>query len=123
MVKLAPLLLVFVATFAQAQQLGTGEFYILGGGNESCGVWLETRNHESARLQRAQWLLGFLTGYNSANSKGLSRSRQVQLQDGQSALAFVDRYCSNNPLHVVGAATLALVEALGGEKTEHSWKR
>ena len=122
MAKLAGLLLIFVSAVAQAQQLAPHEYYILGHGVESCGVWLETRSDKSARLQRGQWLLGYLSGYNSQTTA----SGQVRIQDwqhGESALAFVDRYCSSNPLSNVGAGAAALVESLGGRKADHPWKR
>jgi len=38
-------------------------------------------------------------------------------------MAFVNSYCSNNPLSTVAAAGLALVKSLGGEKTGFPWKR
>lgn len=123
MKKLASLLLIFVATSAQAQKLEAGEFYILGAGSLSCGKWLEIQRYESGRLQGMQWILGYLTGYNSQNASGLFKSHQVRPADGESAVAFLDTYCSNNPLSNVASAALALVETLGGEKTEIPWKR
>ena len=115
--RITSLLLIFVVTSAQAQQLEGGEFYILGAGSLSCGKWLETQRYESGRLQKLQWILGYLTGYNSANANGLFRSRQVLPPDGESALAFVDRYCSNNSLSSAAAGAMALVESLGGQKS------
>lgn len=121
--RIASLLLIFVVTSAQAQQLEGGKFYVFGAGSLSCGKWLETERYESGRLQKLQWILGYLTGYNSANASGLIRSPQVQPPDGESALAFVDRYCSNNSLSSATAGAMALVESLGGQKTKHPWKR
>jgi hypothetical protein len=66
-----------------------------------------------------QWLLGWVSAYNAYNV-----SRQVRLQDGQSALAFVDRYCTNNPLQLVVGAAEALIDELGGPKVlYYPWKR
>lgn len=116
--RIAGLLMVVVATFAKAQQLGPHQVYSIGSGAVSCGKWLEEREYKSLREQRRQWLLGYASASNYTNA-----SRQVQLQDGESALAFVDHYCSNNPLHFVPLAAAVLVEALGGPKAAHPWKR
>ncbi len=121
--RIAGLLLLFVVTSAQAQQLESGHFYVMGAGELSCGKWLETQRYESGRLQGLQWILGYLTGYNSANASGLFRPSQVRPQDGESAMAFVNSYCSNNPLSGIAGAGMALVESLGGEKAGFPWKR
>ena len=38
-------------------------------------------------------------------------------------MAFVNSYCSNNPLSGIAGAGMALVESLGGEKAGFPWKR
>lgn len=121
--RVVGLLLIFVVTCAQAQQPEGGQFYTLGAGGLSCGKWVETQRSESGWLQGLQWILGYLTGYNSANASGLFKGRQVLPQDGESARAFMDGYCANNPLSSVAAGAMGLVEALGGEKTGFPWKR
>jgi len=100
-------------------QIKFGEtVFVIGSGNVSCGKWLEERENRTLRAQRMQWLLGWVSAYNWSNV-----SRQVQLQDGQSALAFVDRYCTNNPLQPVLGGAEALIEELGGPKVPYPWKR
>ena len=112
------LLLTSFAISANAQQVGGDNVWVLGSGNVSCGKWLEEKDNKAARAQRMQWLLGYVTAYNWHHT-----SRQAQLQDGPSALAFVDRYCSNNPLHTVVSAAGALVEELGGPKSGYRWRK
>ncbi len=113
----AILILLLAATAANAQ-VGDDNVWVLGSGTISCGKWLEEKGNKSLRAQRMQWLLGYVTAYNWSNT-----SRQAQLQDGQGALAFVDRYCSNNPLHTVVVAASALIEELGGPKASQPWRK
>ena len=117
------LLLICVCAVAKGQAPQSGQFYVLGGGSESCGRWLEGARSGPGRIWREQWVLGYLTGYNSAQANGMFKSRQVYLDDEKSASAFMDRYCSANPLSNVAAGTMALVQELGGEKTDLKWKR
>ena len=112
------LLLIAAATVANAQQVGGDNDWVMGSGTESCAKWLEERDNKSLRAQRMQWFLGYFTSYNSSHT-----SQRALLQDGQSALAFVDRYCSHNPLHRVLGAASALIEELGGPKASQPWRK
>lgn len=114
----AQILLVLTTTIVNAQQAGEENVWILGSGTISCGKWLEEKPDKALRAQRMQWLLGYVSSYNWSHT-----SRQAQLRDGQSALAFVDRYCSNNPLHGIPGAAAALVEELGGPKVPQPWRK
>lgn len=91
---------------------------VIGAGAVSCGKWLEQRGDKRARAEAAQWVFGYLAAYNAANE-----ARQVEVHDTQSVTAFLDRYCSINPLQAVPAAAAALVEELGGAKSKHTWRK
>lgn len=104
-------------SFAQSM-LGERNVFVMGVGNVSCGKWLEDKSDSFVRAQRMQWLLGYLSAYNGFNTKN-----QVQPNDVESAMAFMDLYCSNNPLHITFFGANALIDELGGMKAKHSWKR
>jgi hypothetical protein len=91
--------------------------YVWGSGAVSCGTWLEGKTDTWLRYQRLQWLLGYISAYNVYTT-----SPQVRPIDAYGAAAFVDRYCSNKPLHMLTRAA-ALIEELGGPKAPLTWKR
>ena len=92
---------------------------VWGGGNESCGRWLEDKSSSpSSRNVLKHWVLGFLSGANWTSTSG-----QARPPDADAAIAFVDQYCQNNPLHILSFAASALVSETGGQKAKHEWKR
>lgn len=75
-----------------------GTYKILGAGTSSCGKWIEDRKDPTKWYQEAQWVHGFysgLTGYSGAIY------REV---DSPSILAYLDKYCAENPLDRIGRA-------------------
>jgi hypothetical protein len=89
-----------------------------GVGAISCGKWLEWRQRDPNDEQLVQWIFGFISGHNY-----YSNSPDVRPPDAKAALAFVDAYCRNNPLHRVTFAGAALNQELGGKQASHQWKR
>jgi hypothetical protein len=81
-----------------------------GAGQESCGRWSETR-HTPTHYQYIQWVEGFISGVNWA-----CRMQQAQPLDTAAIVAFMDRYCTNNPLHPIVKAAEVLVHETGGPK-------
>lgn len=103
--------------YAQAPP-GERNVLISGEGTVTCGRWLEQKQDSSLRALRVQWLLGYLTGYNMFNP-----TRQVELPDTESGMAFIDQYCTNNSLHRTFMAANALIGELGGPPAKQNWKR
>jgi len=91
---------------------------ILGSGYISCGQWLESRGDTSLHNQYKQWVFGFVSGSNYNSNQG-----QSQPPDLAAAVAFIDQYCTNNPLHYLPFAAAALVQETGGPKALHEWKK
>jgi hypothetical protein len=91
-----------------------------GAGANSCGKWIETRNKPVQHYQYKQWVHGFIAGVNWHHAE-----QQAHPPDEAAAVAFIDQYCKNNPLHLVAHAAAALVQETGGPKVEplHQWKR
>jgi hypothetical protein len=92
--------------------------WVMGAGTASCGHWLENKADASFRNTGTQWFLGFIGSHNY-----YARVKQLRPPDQESVSAFVDRYCSENPLHALFMAAAALTETLGGPKALHTWKR
>jgi hypothetical protein len=92
---------------------------LIGLGGSSCGKWLETRNSPS-HYQFKQWVMGFISGINWNNQINPARP-----PDQAAVVAFVDHYCTNNPLHGIVHAAAVLVQESGGPKVHpgHQWKR
>jgi len=94
------------------------EVMVVGAGSNSCGKWLESKNNLGARYQYQQWIYGFITGSNYRTAR-----KQSMPLDLESVSAFVDQYCSNNPLHALFLAAAAAAQETGGPKAAHQWKR
>src|SRR5262245_40871601 len=113
MIKSIAVLLLLFSTTALSQQ----PIMAWGVGTISCGKWLQARLQYPNDQQYVQWILGFITGHNY-----YTNGPDVSPPDAQAALAFVDTYCRNNPLHGVMAAGAALNQELGGKPAQHQWK-
>lgn len=94
------------------------DVFVIGIGTNSCGKWLEAKASPNARAAYRNWVLGFVSGVNWH-----APGPQARFPDAEAAVAFVDKYCENNPLHIVGLGAAALVQEAGGPKAEHQWKR
>lgn len=92
--------------------------FVLGLGSNSCGKWLEGKTSPNARFAYRSWVSGFLTGVNWHTT-----GRQATVPDADAAVAFVDRYCENNPLLNISSAAAALVQEAGGPRAFHQWQK
>ena len=89
-----------------------------GIGTSSCGKWLDAKASPVARAAYRNWVLGFVSGAN-----WYTPGSQAKFPDAEAAVAFMDNYCENNPLHIVGFGASALVQEAGGPKAGHEWKK
>ena len=92
--------------------------HVMGGGNLSCGKWIEFRDQPSIHYQLEQWVFGYISGVNWYSDK-----KQSTPPDGDAAVAFIDQYCKNNPSDSLALAAAALVQETGGPKAKHKWKQ
>jgi hypothetical protein len=70
---------------------------LAGAGTLSCGKYLALKSDPTAHLMFVSWAQGFLSGMNMADFV-TTRRRFVLLPDGDSIMAYMDRYCRDNPL-------------------------
>jgi hypothetical protein len=80
-----------------------------GAGTSSCGEWTQSRK-DGDWHNKGQWLLGYV----SADSfyRSLVHWKPAVRPDGRAIAAWVDSYCSENPLHKVKIAVRALIKEL-----------
>jgi len=107
MKKALVLLLAMCAPLAHAQ-LSDIPFLAHGAGSKTCGAYLESRRipNKGTDYQYAQWTLGFISGFN-ATTKGpqIDEHRSIE-----TVLAYLDKYCRENPLHAMPAAVVKLID-------------
>lgn len=109
----------FILLFVSEVSAESGDIYASGSGaRDSCGQWIAAKDNDNSRRYRyAEWINGFLTGYNYYSPK-----QQALVPDNAAMLAFVDNYCSKNPLQTLILAAAALVQEAGGKPAIHQWK-
>ena len=92
-------LAIFAATECHAQ--GSNETVLIGVGTGSCGQYLQLRAAHSPKFNDSfeGWISGFVSGTNHARFT-ITRSLKL-LPDGPSMLAYVDKFCRENPLKTV----------------------
>lgn len=79
---------------------------LYGPGTRSCGAWTADRKTESAWLGQANWLTGVVS---AANMFAEQPPRET---DSQAIAAWIDNYCSANPLSGLSDAVGGLLTAL-----------
>ena len=107
---LATAVLLSTANVAKAQSNRQG--VIVGIGTGSCGSYLQLRSAKSQHFDDSLegWIAGFVSGMNHARF-GISKSIKL-LPDGPSMLAYVDKFCRDNPLGTVFNGADALFEEI-----------
>jgi hypothetical protein len=65
--------------------------YRYGAGIESCGTWLDDRANRNHWVM-TQWMLGYISAVGSYSVYRLRRS------ESQAFVAYMDKYCRQNPL-------------------------
>ena len=76
------------------------------GSGVSCGSWTEARRSDNSLAYQA-WIAGFVSGANliaTIDFPTIDILAQLQPQNPQPIYAWVDNYCSENPLNTIGDA-------------------
>lgn len=86
--------------------VGAAAYLSAGVGNSSCGTWVSDRRHPNGAdaLMDESWVLGFLSGIGFEAGPELSPLRGT---DPNGVWAWVDNYCSANPLKDIAEAAAA----------------
>ena len=87
--------------------------HVLGEGSVLCGTYLKHRaeRDESRDYVYFTWVPGYITGRNHA-------AKRVHVTGFEEAvvLAYLDKYCRDNPLRAVFGGAVQLYEEVGGER-------
>jgi hypothetical protein len=96
-------------------------YAVYGIGSKQCGEYLADREKSGNRFdtivaaQYSDWTQGFISGYNSATPK-----QQVTTSlPRATVIAFIDKYCRDNPLGAVVGAVECLRANYSGQKPQH----
>jgi hypothetical protein len=94
---------------ANTAALAEESYPIAGMGAASCGKWIEARELREPSMDAllTAWVQGFLSGMNTQRY-ALTRKEMVPLPDPPSILAYVDKYCRDNPLQGIFEASTKL---------------
>ncbi len=112
------LLSIFALALAGTTCYAEEKAHIMGGGNLTCGKWTEFRDKPSIHYKLEQWVYGYVSGVNWSSDK-----KQSTPADGDATVAFIDKYCKNNPSDSLALAAAGLVQETGGPKAKHAWKQ
>jgi hypothetical protein len=107
-----------LASGSAAGEAASENVLLIGDGTSSCGAWTENRSDPARHGFQLAWVLGFISGNNYENPQS-----QASFRDKDAVAAYIDNYCSLNPLHIIANAAAAIVQDGGGTKAAHTWKR
>ena len=104
-------MILFALAMAQATAwVPTEKWRMYGAVNQSCGMWLETKEDEAYRLGQTAWASGFLSGIN------LSGGGKVTDVDPASLVRHIDQQCAAMPLEKVANVAFRFFIENGAEK-------
>jgi hypothetical protein len=100
---------IFLAELLLVVSVSAKAAMILGPGITSCGTWAQERRDraQSNSLMNEAWVLGYLSAYNTYGPKATGHVSKGT--DANGLLAWIDNYCSANPLKEIFDATEALI--------------
>jgi hypothetical protein len=98
-----------ISTSAQTADPGKVQVHLYGSGARSCGTWLEDRGNSILHNTELSWVLGWLSA-SSLFSEALGK--HLRDTDANAVGAWVDKYCRENPLNNIAAASGALIDEL-----------
>ena len=96
-----------VLTYAtDASAADPGNYNALGVGTGSCGSWTAARRNPYGlqTLANQQWVLGFLSGI---GFMGAGVSNPLNGVDAEGVWAWIDSYCRDRPLDLIGRSAAA----------------
>lgn len=96
----------FAPTSLYAQRVANAR----GLGLVGCGEFLEDRKSNAYQQSYAQWVTGFLSGYNLYSVQ----PKLTRLPDEATIGAYLEKHCRDNPLDTLMPAAMGLIKELGG---------
>lgn len=97
-----------IAMILSIEFVPPANWQMYGAATQSCGAWTSHKADDGwARTGDFHWLAGFLSGLNLANGGDITGT-----VDMLAAVAYVDKFCAENPLDEVGLAASFLAKEL-----------
>ncbi len=94
------------AQAAEAQRIGT----VYGAGTTACGEYTDDRKKDRYSDFYTSYVYGYLSAYNMFSMHPAVKAPEK----GVTLLAYLDKYCADNPLANMTGASIALISELGG---------
>ncbi|MPW29566.1 hypothetical protein F9L16_11200 [Agarivorans sp. B2Z047] len=91
--------------------LGAVAAPIKGSGATSCGSWLKERRNGTYAID-LNWVLGFISAYNHYLESSTTGNGVYGSTDIEGIAAWMDNYCSSNPLSNPYTGSVKLIEEL-----------
>ncbi|GAA0858855.1 hypothetical protein [Aliiglaciecola litoralis] len=91
--------------------LGAMAAPIKGSGASSCGNWLKERRNGTYAVD-LNWVLGFISAYNHYIDSSTGGNGVFGSSDIEGVAAWMDNYCSSNPLSNPYTGSVELIEEL-----------
>lgn len=109
-------LLFVLLTASMSSNADEAYYMVYGAGYHTCGKYLADRrksqHEEVVVFYYTSWVKGFVTSFNMfSNKKGI-----ISDLSDDDVVAYLDKYCSNNPLTQVTNAAMCLIGDKGGHK-------
>jgi hypothetical protein len=94
----------------QIARAGAPIVTVLGAGASSCGTWeVDRTSNEFTASHDLSWVLGFVTGIESAKASDLNSGLLVDT-DANGIAGWIDNFCKANPTASIYAASAAYTE-------------
>jgi hypothetical protein len=96
--------------------------FIKGHGSAQCGEYLADRQRDNNSFTGVrtrifiEWVNGYISAYNSFASRTQITSKDIP---SETIIAFIDKYCRDNPLKPVVGAVDCLLSNYGGPNFPH----
>jgi hypothetical protein len=80
------------------------DHWIMGGGTVSCGTWFSDKTEIAYLNVDRAWVLGFISGANFSSGSNVGKGT-----DANGIFAWIDQFCTQNPMKSISDASSALV--------------
>ena len=109
--KICALVVVLVFCCVGVARAQSSDQALAGAGTISCGSYLAHESDPTARDMFVSWFQGFLSGMNMADHV-TAKQPFVLLPDSDSIIAYIDKYCRDNPLRSPSQGAMQLYSDL-----------
>jgi hypothetical protein len=93
------------------------EYTMMGAGVRSCGEWFSDRQGKKAGASpKESWVLGYISAINSLYPAAQIPLDLLKGMDAEGIFVWIDNYCRDHPLDLIGNAAASAVGALKAKR-------